>query len=310
MTSTDGIATKNKTGFTIVELLIVIVIIGILAAITIVAYNGIQERARISSVSSALSQVTKKLSLYSVDNSSYPSDLGTIGVADTDSVKYQYDYNNNANPATYCVTATNGSTSYKASSASTAPSNGGCAGHGQGGVAAITNIVPNPRGQSGASGWFRPLVAADMTVAANVSWSSRTDWNKIAYNGTGNGTARLRLPLASLSNGSTYTVSVLLGNNGTAAITANLDFCDQGSSSFLLQPGETRRVSFSASKAVYDSVYSFVDLAPSTNASTGFLATESMVTQGTTNYNYADGNTLNWIWNGTAHSATSTGPAV
>ena len=33
---------KSKSGFTIVELLIVIVVIGILAAITIVAYNGIQ----------------------------------------------------------------------------------------------------------------------------------------------------------------------------------------------------------------------------------------------------------------------------
>ena len=37
---------KTKSGFTIVELLIVIVVIGILAAITIVAYNGIQSRAR------------------------------------------------------------------------------------------------------------------------------------------------------------------------------------------------------------------------------------------------------------------------
>ena len=37
--------TQKRTGFTIVELLIVIVVIGILAAITIVAYNGIQVRA-------------------------------------------------------------------------------------------------------------------------------------------------------------------------------------------------------------------------------------------------------------------------
>ncbi|MBM3210423.1 type II secretion system protein [Candidatus Saccharibacteria bacterium] len=36
---------KLKLGFTIVELLIVIVVIAILAAITIVAYNGIQTRA-------------------------------------------------------------------------------------------------------------------------------------------------------------------------------------------------------------------------------------------------------------------------
>ncbi len=51
---------KSSKAFTLVELLVVIVVIAILAAISIVAYNGIQERARVASVSSALTQATKR----------------------------------------------------------------------------------------------------------------------------------------------------------------------------------------------------------------------------------------------------------
>ena len=45
---------KQQTGFTIVELLIVIVVIAILAAITIVAYNGIKNGANVRGVQSDL----------------------------------------------------------------------------------------------------------------------------------------------------------------------------------------------------------------------------------------------------------------
>ncbi|OYX53307.1 hypothetical protein B7Y92_03415 [Candidatus Saccharibacteria bacterium 32-50-13] len=51
-------------GFTIVELLIVIVVIAILAAITIVAYNGIQDRARSAALRSDLTQIDKQLKLF------------------------------------------------------------------------------------------------------------------------------------------------------------------------------------------------------------------------------------------------------
>ncbi|MFZ2835993.1 MAG: prepilin-type N-terminal cleavage/methylation domain-containing protein [Candidatus Saccharimonadales bacterium] len=63
---------KKQSGFTIVELLIVIVIIGILAAITIVAYNGIQERSEFSRLQSNLASVNKAVKLYYADNGSYP----------------------------------------------------------------------------------------------------------------------------------------------------------------------------------------------------------------------------------------------
>jgi prepilin-type N-terminal cleavage/methylation domain-containing protein len=55
-----------KPAFTIVELLIVIVVIGILAAITIVAYNGIQTRSQAASIISDLKATEKALNAYKI----------------------------------------------------------------------------------------------------------------------------------------------------------------------------------------------------------------------------------------------------
>lgn len=62
-----------RSGFTIVELLVVIVIIGILAAITIVSYTGITQKAENSKTISAVDRYVTALTLYAANNGFYPS---------------------------------------------------------------------------------------------------------------------------------------------------------------------------------------------------------------------------------------------
>lgn len=77
---------RAQVGFTIVELLIVIVLIGILATITIVAYNGVQEKAKNGSVESDLYNLTEQINLAGTNNGggsdTYPqshTDLVNLG---------------------------------------------------------------------------------------------------------------------------------------------------------------------------------------------------------------------------------------
>lgn len=65
--------TAKSKGFTIVELLIVIVVIGILAAITIVSYNGVTAQAKVSAAKASLNTISKKLELYRINNGSFPT---------------------------------------------------------------------------------------------------------------------------------------------------------------------------------------------------------------------------------------------
>ena len=69
----------KKSGFTLVELLIVISIIGILASIGLASFNSSQMKSRDAKRKSDLKQIANALELYYNDKGQYPAPVGDAG---------------------------------------------------------------------------------------------------------------------------------------------------------------------------------------------------------------------------------------
>lgn len=67
---------KKQAGFTIVELLVVIIVIAILATLVTTAYNGVQAKARDTKRITDLQAIQDALELYHLDNGGYPDCFG------------------------------------------------------------------------------------------------------------------------------------------------------------------------------------------------------------------------------------------
>ena len=125
--STNYHLPSTTRGFTIVELLVVIVVIGILASITIVSYTGISSKAIVASLQSDLANASQQLKVFQATDASgnYPTAINcpTPGATEvcikpsgSNSFTGGYTVNNNANPKTFQLTVSNNTTKYRITS--------------------------------------------------------------------------------------------------------------------------------------------------------------------------------------------------
>lgn len=116
---------KSKSGFSIVELIVVMAIISILAAITYVSYTGVVKKARVASLTSDLEKASSQLFKYKAKNGSFPALQSDIndgsGFEASDGVSFNY-YKNIG----FCLEASVDGNIYHISSGNTDVSEGKC----------------------------------------------------------------------------------------------------------------------------------------------------------------------------------------
>ncbi len=309
----------DRRGFTIVELLIVVVVIAILAAITIVAYNGIQNRTKASATQTTAAQAAKRIQQFYIENyDTYPVDraaLNSLGLSDGN-VSLQYSANNNANPRTFCLTATTQNISYFVNNSSnTTPTLGGCAGHSQNGRELVTNFATNPSLEVNATNWVTPFGAGAMSGARNNERAYSGDYAmKVSRNSANSDSRMVRYSILGHTTGTfNFSAWVYVADTAIGTITPSFEFCGAvGSSAATVGTGgvtgQWRRVT--GSYTVTTAGNMCINFIGGQNQVGAIFIDGLMIQSGTNITSYADGNTQDWAWSDAQNNSSSFGPSL
>ena len=308
-----------QKGFTIVELLIVVVVIAILAAITIVAYNGITGRTRASSAQANVSNAIKSLEVFKVNNNRYPT---SSNEANLPSGSNFVSYNAGAG---FCVSYTSGDSTYYATNVVTEK---------EGDCTPVVNIATNPSLEANTTGWSARwfgsggngtnVIDASGALCGSVGW--RKTWT-VAGGGQDTG-FQYSVP-GTVTPGAEYSVSVASRASYPTTYRAwvswsnasgSLGTSNMGTYYEAPTPGETKVKTFKATAPagattmlVIWGPYPSLSGQPGFQSSTPLGATLDgdcvFVAQTSRLVNFADGSSANWAWSGTANASSSSGPA-
>lgn len=316
---------SNHQGFTIVELVMVIIIIAIVATLVTSVFRGAQDRSNAAQVQSDLKNAKLELDTIAADTGVYPTT--TNGLTKSEGTEYEINVNNNGEYPTFCLTASKGNISYRITD-STTPERGSCAGHSSDGYAVVTNLLTNPSVEvnDGSYRWFGTSPGAGTNqrlngIGLNGGYGMKKTWT--VSPGTSSD-AGFYWHYPTPTAGKTYTCSAHAAASVNQQMRARIEYFDSTNARFNNTMGTSQsvtanvltRLSVTGTVPVgtvkincaveVTAGASYVNFAPGNS----MWADAAMLTEGSTLYMYADGSSENWVWDGTPHASTSHGPGI
>lgn len=304
----------TRSAFTVVELLIVIVVIGILATLTIIAYSGVQDDARRASLQSDLSQSAKKLEEYKFKNAeTFPSNLAaaqTAGAVKTSGANTPT-YTTYTTPAGantgYCMQNSVSGINYYVTSGG-AVKEGVCQ--------TITNLIVNPNFELNGSSWSGSNVTPSRTTSTYHRGVASLSFQHTGAVSDG----YIQSASFPVTAGQIYRGSMYVRRTGaTTTVNPWLVFRDAsnaviatvsgGTSSLPASTGWVQKSVNATAPANATSAGLWLGIVQPGTSDT-FYIDSAMVTLSATLFEYADGSSPNWNWTGTANASSSSGPAL
>lgn len=300
---------KIRRAFTVIELLIVIVIIGILSAVTLVSYTSVTQRATVASLKSDLASASSQLKLYQAENATYPYliDCSASPAATSICIKNSpgttYVYRGKVND--FCLSATNNSIVYSITEAGSIIS----------GLCQITNYVTTP-GFEGGTGGGGGTIGTNGGISSIQNSGGHT--GSYYYHATFTSSTLGHCQYTSTLQPGLYSATFWIRSNKAVTFTMYFDnafysnstyYVDSPSMAQTLTPNTWIKYSrlFNLRNSASVCIGGYVGNYPSW-ISTDYVDMDSvMVTEGNSSYNFADGSSTGWTWSGTANASTSSG---